>query len=180
VEALWHDSDYTVDSAVVVARAETTDELKDALLRLPLPYRAAVVLHDMERLTSAEVAGVQDVSVPAAKQRLRRGRMMLVSALAQGAARQAANRGVPMKCWDARSLVSDYLDNELSDDLRLRVERHLEGCSTCPPLYAGLVAATAAVSLLRDSNAVIPQDLVARIDGRKHAHDANEESREGT
>lgn len=165
IEALWRDSDYTVDAAVVVARAETSEELKDALLRLPMTYRAAVVLHDMERLTVAEIARVQDVNLPAAKQRLRRGRMMLVSALAGGVERRIANRGVPMNCWDARSMVPEYLDDELAPGDRRRVEQHLGGCSTCPPLLAGLVATSAAVSHLRDSDTVIPLDLVERLAG---------------
>lgn len=51
VEEAWHDDSYTVDVAAVLLRAETRDELYDALVRLPVPYRAAVVLHDVEGLT---------------------------------------------------------------------------------------------------------------------------------
>ena len=36
---------------VVLERAERREELLDALLRLPVPYRAAVVLHDVEPYT---------------------------------------------------------------------------------------------------------------------------------
>ena len=87
VDALWSDDSYTVDSAVVLERAETAERLQDALLRLPLIYRSAVVLHDEEGLTMSDVARIQDIGLPAAKQRLRRGRMMLVSELAQARAR---------------------------------------------------------------------------------------------
>lgn len=171
VEDLWRQSDYTIDTASVVASAETAEELRDALLRLPMIHRTAVVLHDMERLTVAEIARIQDVSLPAAKQRLRRGRMMLVTALAGGGERRTANRGVPMKCWDARSMVPDYLDDELAAHDRRRVEEHLGGCATCPPLLAGLVATATAVSHLRDTDAVIPPDLLARLSGRVHSRD---------
>jgi len=39
--------------------------------------------------------------------------MMLVDALAQGRERRDALRGIPLRCWDARSKVSDYLDDGL-------------------------------------------------------------------
>jgi RNA polymerase sigma-70 factor (ECF subfamily) len=167
VEALWRDDAYTVDAAQVVARAETREELEDALIRLPVPYRAMVVLHDAEGLTVAEVAEIADISLAAAKQRLRRGRMMLVSSLARGAERREVLAGVPLRCWDARSQVSDYLDGLLAASDATRVEAHLGSCPTCPPLYASLVGATDALARTsgtwRDTNAVVPPDQAARI-----------------
>lgn len=163
VEELWRDRDYTIDAATVVARAETASELKDALLRLPLIYRSAVVLHDLECLTAAEIARVQEIGLSAAKQRLRRGRMMLVTALASGPERAAANQGVPMDCWAARSSVEDYLNDELPLDERGQVERHLADCATCPPLLAGLVATVTGISRLRDPNTVLSPELIDRI-----------------
>ena len=115
VEDRWRDPAYTVDVALVSERAETTEDLKDALLRVPFDHRTVLVLHDMEGLTVAEIARIQGVGLPAAKQRLRRGRMMLVTALANGPQRRAANRNVPLTCWDARSSVSDYLDDALPE-----------------------------------------------------------------
>jgi RNA polymerase sigma-70 factor (ECF subfamily) len=163
VEERWHDRSYTVDAATVVERAETREELEDALVRLPVIYRTAVVLHDAEGMTVAEIADVQGVGLPAAKARLRRGRMILVDALAQGRERRDALRGVPLRCWDARSKVSDYIDGELLATDRVLVERHLEACPTCPPLYAGLVGTRAALGALRDANTVVPILLADRI-----------------
>lgn len=163
VEEKWHDDSYSVDAAVVVERAETRQELEDALVHLPVIYRTAVVLHDAEGLTVKEIAQVQGVALPAAKQRLRRGRMMLVTALAQGKQRRQALHGVPLRCWDARSRVSDYLDQKLPEPDRALVERHLETCPTCPPLYASLVGARAALGALRDADTVVPPALAARI-----------------
>jgi RNA polymerase sigma-70 factor (ECF subfamily) len=113
-EDRWRDESYTVDSAIVVERAETREELQDALVRLPVIYRTVVVLHDAEEMTVAQIADVQGVSLPAAKQRLRRGRMMLVDALAQGRARRDALSGVPLRCWDARSRVSERIKGLLA------------------------------------------------------------------
>ncbi len=81
VELLWQDDGYTVDAALAIERAELRETLQDALLRVPLIYRSTVVLHDVEGLTMTEVAEIQRIGLPAAKQRLRRGRMMLVSEL---------------------------------------------------------------------------------------------------
>jgi RNA polymerase sigma-70 factor (ECF subfamily) len=163
LEKRWHDDSFTVDTATVVERAETREELQDALVRLPVMYRTAVVLHDVEGMTVAQIADVQGIGLPAAKQRLRRGRMMLVSALAHGRERRDALLGVPLRCWDARSKVSDYLDDELPAPDRVLVERHLEACPTCPPLYAGLVGTRDALGALRDADTVVPASLAERI-----------------
>ena len=163
VEADWRDDAYTVTAEVVLERAERREELLDALLRLPVPYRAAVVLHDVEGLTVAAVAEVQEVSLPAAKQRLRRGREMLVSALAGGAERRAALAGVPLNCWDARSRIDDYLSGELEVPERQRLEQHLAGCPTCPALYASIVGVRTALGGLRDPDSVIPPRLAERV-----------------
>lgn len=164
VEGRWRDDAYTLDPATVAARASTVQDLRDALLRLPMMYRSAVVLHDMEGLTVPQIARVQEIGLSAAKQRLHRGRIMLVSALASGAERRAATRGVPMNCWDARTQVSDYLDDELGDRDRQLLEQHLEHCPTCPPLYSALVASRDAVTRLRDADTVIPRSLADRLE----------------
>ena len=163
VEEKWRDDSYTVDAATVVARAETREELEDALVRLPVIYRTAVVLHDAEGMTVAEIGDVQGIGLPAAKQRLRRGRMMMVDALEQGRERRAALRGVPLRCWEARGKVSDYMDDDLPAPDRALVERHLETCPTCPPLYASLVGTRAALGALRDADTVVPVALAGRI-----------------
>ncbi|HEX6246689.1 MAG TPA: sigma-70 family RNA polymerase sigma factor [Nocardioidaceae bacterium] len=165
VERRWQQDSYTVDATEVALRAETRADLLEALTHLPVGYRTAVVLHDAEGMTMREVAQVQGVSLPAAKQRLRRGRMMLVSELARGLERQEALKGVPLRCWEARRQISDYIDGELDPDSSLRVEKHLERCPTCPPLYAAIVATTDALhaGAGRDPDTVVPPALVQRL-----------------
>ena len=165
VEAQWQQDSYTVDAVEVVSRAQTRVELEDALIRLPAPYRVMVVLHDAEGWTVAEVAELCELGLPAAKQRLRRGRMMLVTALARGAERAVARKGVPMRCWDARREVSDYLDGLLPAATARLVEAHLAECPTCPPLYASLVGATDALARtgLRDPDSVLTPAQVAQV-----------------
>lgn len=171
VDTLWQDDAYTVDAETVALRAQTRADLEEALIHLPVIYRSAVLLHDVEGLTSAQVAQIQSVAVPAAKQRLRRGRMMLVTELDRAPQRRAALKGVPMRCWDVRSRVSDFLDGELGEDEAGVLARHLEHCPTCPPLYAALVATTealagraeAAAGPGRDPDSVVPPDLARRV-----------------
>jgi hypothetical protein len=122
-----------------------------------------VLLHDVEEWTVAEIADRLGIDLPAAKQRLRRGRMMLVTALAAGAERREALTAVPLRCWDARRDVSDYLDGELADERRRLVERHLAACPTCPPLYAALVGVRAELGGLRDRDSVVTPALAERI-----------------
>jgi RNA polymerase sigma-70 factor (ECF subfamily) len=169
VERRWQDEEYTVDASVVASRTETAEELRDALVRIPVAYRTVVVLHDAEGWTSREIAETLQIGLPAAKQRLRRGRMMLVSALARGHERRVATMGVPLRCWDARRHVSAYLDRELDRATARAVEEHLAACPTCPPLYASLVSSTGALTKLgplQDPDSVVPEDLAARIQHR--------------
>lgn len=48
-----------------------------------------------------------------------------------------------LDCAQARSLVSDYIDGELEPETARLLERHLDGCRNCPPLYAALVGVRA-------------------------------------
>ena len=164
VEARWRDDSYTVDPEAVILRAEQRSDLLEALAHLPFMYRSAVVLHDASGLTVPEVAEIQQVTLPAAKQRLRRGRMMLVSQLAAGRERRERMRGIPLRCWQARQHISDYIDGALSPVTSRRVEQHLEGCPTCPPLYAALVGVTQALrDSSRDPDTVVPPEVADRL-----------------
>lgn len=163
VERLWRDGSYSIDPAIAVERAQSTDVVRDAIIHLPHAYRSVVVLHDAEGWPSSEIAHLLDISLPATKQRLRRGRMMLVSSLADGEERRIANKGVPLSCWQARQEVSGYLDDELASDERTVLEAHLGGCATCPPLYLALVSVTATLGALHDPDSVIPATLAQRV-----------------
>lgn len=163
IEDRWRDDDYTVDPERVIARADLRDELEDALVRLPAGYRTVVVLHDAVGWTAAEIANSLRIGLSATKQRLRRARMMLVTALAEGDPKRAASLAQPIRCWEARRHVSGYLDDELGPAERRAVQDHLIACPTCPPLYTALVGVRSRLSLLRDPDSVIPDQIAARI-----------------
>jgi RNA polymerase sigma-70 factor (ECF subfamily) len=163
VEADWQDDSYSVQPERVLERAELRDELHDALARLPAIYRLPVVLHDALGWTAPEIASSMEIGLPAAKQRLRRGRMMLVTALASDDARRRASLAQPMRCWQARRHISAYLDGELDEGTRQKVEGHLAGCPTCPPLYASMVGVKASLGGLRDPDDVVEEVMAQRI-----------------
>jgi len=122
-----------------------------------------VVLHDAAGMTTPAIADALDIGLPAAKQRLRRGRMMLVSALADDDPKHVASLAQPMRCWKARSQISAYLDDELPAEGRHAVEEHLADCPTCPPLYASLVDLQETLGEMRDDDKVVPNQIAARI-----------------
>lgn len=163
IEADWHDDRYTVAPERVLERADLRDELEDALARLPVVYRLVVILHDVLEWTGPEIAAAMSAGLPATKQRLRRGRMMLVSALAEDDPRRRASEAQPLRCWRARRHVSAYLDGELDARTKAAVEAHLETCPTCPPLYASLVGVRATLGELRDPDSVVDAAIAARI-----------------
>ena len=165
VEELWSNAEYSVDAADVVVRAELKEELRDALVHLPYGYQTVVVLHDIEGWSMTEITSLLEIGLPAAKQRLRRGRMMMVTALAKRTERQMANRGVGLSCWQARLEVSDYIDDELDPATRTSLEEHMTHCQTCPPLYQALVGVTEPLGDLHDPDTVIPPALIRRIEG---------------
>lgn len=39
------------------------------------------------------------------------------------------------KCEDVLSGLSDYLDNEISDNIRRQIEEHMAHCRTCNAVY---------------------------------------------
>lgn len=57
--------------------AELRDKLEEAISGLPEDLRAAVILRDVEQLSTVEAADVVSISVPAFKARLHRGRVAL-------------------------------------------------------------------------------------------------------
>jgi len=81
-EALWRDPEYTVNPEEVALAAADASLLREALARLSPDQSRAVVLHDVEGWTAAEIASSFKISLPAIKSHLRRGRQALVTMLA--------------------------------------------------------------------------------------------------
>jgi RNA polymerase sigma-70 factor (ECF subfamily) len=70
------------DPERLYAREEMRRIVRQELARLPVRYRTAVMLRDIEQLSTAEAAAALDVPIPTLKTRLLRGRLMMREALA--------------------------------------------------------------------------------------------------
>lgn len=79
----WQDPGYSVDPAVVAARRSEAETLRAVLDELPESYRTALLLHDGQGLSAAELAVATGVPLGTAKSHIRRGRQALITLLAE-------------------------------------------------------------------------------------------------
>ena len=118
------------DEALEASRLEAA--LERAIAALDRPYREVLLLRDVEGLSTAEVAGVTGLSVPAVKTRLHRARGRLREALAPlMAPRGAAAPPRARACPDIVRLFSRHLEGDISSRICARMEEHLAGCARC-------------------------------------------------
>lgn len=113
-------------------RKENAAELRAAVLRIPPQYRQVLVLHDMEELSTAEVAQVTGLREGTVRVRLHRARAFLRNELAARPPRRASRkRSRPQSCKGLFAALSDYLDQEIGAAQRAQLESHLAGCAPC-------------------------------------------------
>jgi RNA polymerase sigma-70 factor (ECF subfamily) len=79
----WEDPDYSVDPALVAARRSHAETLQSLLGQLPESYRTALLLHDGQGLTAAELAEVTGIPLGTAKSNIRRSRLALFTLLGE-------------------------------------------------------------------------------------------------
>ncbi len=79
---------WTDDPEKLLAASQMNELVREAVLRLPEKYRIAVLLRDINQLSTEEAAAVLELSVPALKARVLRGRLMLRESLAPHLIRQ--------------------------------------------------------------------------------------------
>jgi RNA polymerase sigma-70 factor (ECF subfamily) len=70
------------DPEALFAAAQMNSLVREAVLRLPYKYRVAVLLRDINQLSTEDAAEALGLSVPALKARVLRGRLMLRESLA--------------------------------------------------------------------------------------------------
>jgi RNA polymerase sigma-70 factor (ECF subfamily) len=75
---LWQEPDGTAESELI--RAQDADRIRALLAELPLPFREAIVLRDINGLSYREIAEVIDAPIGTAMSRLARGRSLLRAA----------------------------------------------------------------------------------------------------
>ncbi len=151
-------TDGSINPEAFAIRSEEAGRLRDAIQRLPPPYRIVLVLRDMEGLTDEEVAEITGLRSGTVRVRLHRARLfvrkelMKMKGLKPRAGRAAvASRASsqeqpgneqprPARCKAMFAELSNYLDEQLDDSLCDELERHLGGCEPCKAFLSSLEA----------------------------------------
>ena len=120
-------------------RKESAGELARAVLRVPPLYRQVLVLHDMEELSSKEVAQVMGIAEGTVRVRLHRARAFLRNQLVAHPRAKAKRGGTkPITCRALFARLSDYIDHQVDPGVCERLETHLDGCAPCKAYLASL------------------------------------------
>jgi len=81
---------WTEDPEQLYSQAERRQLIESSVMKLPTIYRVAVVLRDLEHLSTEDAAAALGLAVPTLKSRLLRGRLMLREDLAPHFTRRAS------------------------------------------------------------------------------------------
>lgn len=132
--------------------SQTEERLRRAVLAVPPQYRMVLVLHDMEDLSTAEVAQVMGLREGTVRVRLHRARLLLRQKLtkASGTPRvSGANLHAPAKapgslrCRSLFAALSDYMDGLVDDAVCKEMDRHIHDCEPCQAFLSSLQHAVA-------------------------------------
>jgi len=140
-----------------VIAGQDTKRLQQAILKVPPPYRLVLVLHDVEELTTDEIARVLNLKEGNVRVRLHRARLFVRKELSQLAPRPADRARIAQygsdpisppgvkgrlarsrHCKQIFANLSDYLDGALDETLCKELERHMGGCKPCEAFLASL------------------------------------------
>ena len=151
--------DAAADPESNVLAAEQHHLLHQAILRIPATLRIVLVLHDMEELTTDQVAQVLSLQQGTVRIRLHRARLsvrkemsQLLNAIpelpkqarrsASKPGRARANRARrPAECRDLFANLSEYLDGRVEPLSCEHMREHIEACPSCVAFLRDLRAA---------------------------------------
>ncbi len=140
-------------------QAEQHRLLHQAILRIPAPLRIVLVLHDMEELTTEQVAQILELQQGTVRIRLHRARLsvrkemrFLLSGTAQrienpqilsksSRGRRNRSRRRPDECRDLFANLSEYLDGRVEPVSCEQMRGHIEACPSCVAFLRDLRAA---------------------------------------
>ena len=143
-------ADGRINPEAYAIHSQQASHLREAIQRLPAPYRIVLVLRDMEGLTDEEVAEITGLRPGTVRVRLHRARLFvrkeLMSAwkprkLKPNATVISSEEGPrPVRCKEMFAELSNYLDDQLDDSLCEELEKHIGGCGPCKVFLATLEA----------------------------------------
>jgi RNA polymerase sigma-70 factor (ECF subfamily) len=138
-------------------QAEQDHQLHQAILRIPATLRIVLVLHDMEELTTEQVAQILDLKQGTVRIRLHRARLAVrkemnhTLSVAAKPARQSsaiAKRQVrskngkrPAECSELFANLSEYLDDRVEPMTCEQMRVHIEACPSCVAFLRNLRSA---------------------------------------
>lgn len=145
-----------------LATKQVEQALEQAIHALDPAQREVLILRDVEGLSAPEVAEVLGVTVQAVKSRLHRARVAVRD-------RVSPVLGVPPdapaatgSCPDVLTLFSQHLEDEISSDVCLEMERHLERCARCRGACDSLKR-TLALCRTAASDAEVPAPVQVKV-----------------
>jgi len=112
------------------AQSELDRALEEAIDGLDPMYREVLVLRDVEGLTAPEVARVLELSVEAVKSRLHRARAAIRERIAPLLAPEP-EAAPGAACPDVVTLLSRHMEDDISPDMCVSMEQHVESCPRC-------------------------------------------------
>lgn len=110
------------------------ERVHQAVLRIPPQYRLILVLHDMEDLSTDEVAQVTGLREGTVRVRLHRARLFVRRELTKRSTAKPRKRGRkhnPIECKRMFAGLSDYIDRRVDDLSCERIQKHLADCPPC-------------------------------------------------
>jgi len=132
-----------------VLEAEQNQMLHQAILKIPPALRIVLVLHDMEELTTEQVAQILDLRQGTVRIRLHRARLAvrdemsrILSAATETASRNGAKKKRPQRakakaaerpaeCRTLFANLSEYLDGRVEPVSCDKMRAHIEACPSC-------------------------------------------------
>lgn len=119
-------------------QGEQHDLLHQAVLQLPTSLRMVLVLHDMEELTTEQIAPVLDLQVGTVRVRLHRARLAVrkeMSVLLKKSAKPTKGKQRPTvrppECRELFAHLSEYLDDRIEPRTCEQMRSHIEKCPAC-------------------------------------------------
>lgn len=133
----------SINPESLAMRSEAAARLRQAIQKLPPPYRIVLVLRDMEGLSDEDVAEITGLRAGTVRVRLHRARLFVRKELSKaaksgGGAKAWAAEARPAGCKAMFAALSEYLDEKLDDHLCEELEQHMQGCAPCEAFLASL------------------------------------------
>lgn len=149
-------------------RTEQHNLLHRAVLRLPANMRLVLVLHDMEELSSEEVASILNLQVGTVRVRLHRARLALrkeMMRVIRGLPEKITAAGGdlvqrPRECKALFANLSEYIDARMEPKSCEQMRVHIANCPACVAFMKDL---RAAIDRCRALPAVCDPQVAARM-----------------